>query len=59
VIVTPVKTEGFVDATVFQQTAHSAQVVELDSPYHHIFIAREEETSQAILDYLQGVFHNG
>jgi len=35
-MVTPVKMEEF---------------VELDSPYHHIFIAKEEETSRATIDF--------
>jgi pimeloyl-ACP methyl ester carboxylesterase len=37
---------------VFRRTAPDAKVVELDSPYHHIFIAEEKETSRAIIDLL-------
>jgi pimeloyl-ACP methyl ester carboxylesterase len=38
---------------VFRQAAPSAQVVELDSPYHHIFIAEEEAVAAAIIDFLE------
>ncbi len=38
--------------TVFLQAAPTACVVELDSPYHHIFIAEENETVTAIGDFL-------
>jgi pimeloyl-ACP methyl ester carboxylesterase len=36
----------------FQKAAPSAQVVELDSPYHHIYIAEEDETVEAIKVFL-------
>ena len=36
----------------FRRAAATARVVELDSPYHHIFIAREDETVKAINDFL-------
>jgi pimeloyl-ACP methyl ester carboxylesterase len=38
----------------FRQAAPTARVVELDSPYHHIFIAEEDETAKAINDFLAG-----
>jgi pimeloyl-ACP methyl ester carboxylesterase len=38
----------------FRQAVPTARVVELDSPYHHIFIAREDETVKAINDFLAG-----
>jgi pimeloyl-ACP methyl ester carboxylesterase len=37
---------------VYLQAAPTACVVELDSPYHHIFIAKEDETVQAITAFL-------
>jgi len=37
---------------IFRQAAPTARVVELDSPYHHIFIAQEDETVRAIIDFL-------
>ena len=39
---------------VFLQAAPTAHVVELDSPYHHIFIAEEDKTLGAINDFLAG-----
>jgi pimeloyl-ACP methyl ester carboxylesterase len=36
----------------FLKEAPGAQVVKLDSPYHHIHIAKETETAEAILDFL-------
>jgi pimeloyl-ACP methyl ester carboxylesterase len=36
----------------FRQAAPTSRVVELDSPYHHIFLAEEERTLQAINDFL-------
>lgn len=39
---------------VFRQAAPTARVVELDTPSHHIFIAREDETVAAIHDFLKG-----
>ncbi len=36
----------------FRQAAPKARVVELDSPHHHIFIAKEDETAQTISDFL-------
>jgi pimeloyl-ACP methyl ester carboxylesterase len=36
----------------FRQAVPTARVVELNSPYHHIFIAREDETVKAINDFL-------
>jgi pimeloyl-ACP methyl ester carboxylesterase len=36
----------------FRQAAPTAWVVELDSPYHHIFIAEEDETVRAMVDFL-------
>jgi hypothetical protein len=36
----------------FRQAVPTARVVELDSPYHHIFIAQEDETVRAIIDFL-------
>jgi pimeloyl-ACP methyl ester carboxylesterase len=36
----------------FRQAAPSAKIVELDSPSHHIFIAREDETVEAIEVFL-------
>jgi pimeloyl-ACP methyl ester carboxylesterase len=38
---------------VFRQTSPSAQIVELDSPFHHIFIAEEEAVAAAIIDFLE------
>ena len=38
----------------FRQAVPTACVVELDSPYHHIFIAKEDETVQAVNDFLAG-----
>jgi pimeloyl-ACP methyl ester carboxylesterase len=35
----------------FRHTAPTARVVELDSPYHHIFLAEEDQTLQAINDF--------
>lgn len=37
---------------VFRQAAQTARVIELDSPFHHIFIAKEDETVKAINDFL-------
>lgn len=37
---------------VFLQAAPTACVVELDTPYHHIFIAEEDNTAAAINDFL-------
>lgn len=37
---------------IFLQAAPTARVVELDSPYHHIFIAEEDKTAVAIQDFL-------
>jgi hypothetical protein len=37
---------------IFRQAAPTVRVVELDSPYHHIFIAQEDETVRAIDDFL-------
>jgi pimeloyl-ACP methyl ester carboxylesterase len=37
---------------VFRQAAPTARVVELDSPYHHIFIAEEDKVAEAIKDFL-------
>ena len=36
----------------FRQAAPTARVVELDSPYHHIYIAEEDRTLQAVNDFL-------
>ena len=36
----------------FRQAAPTARVVELDSPYHHIFLAEEDQTLQAITEFL-------
>ena len=36
----------------FHQAAPTARVVELDSPYHHIYIAEEDRTLQAINDFV-------
>ena len=36
----------------FRRAAPGARVVELDSPYHHIFIAEEDATVSAIKEYL-------
>ena len=38
---------------VFRQASPSAQIVELDSPYHHILIAEEEAVAAAIIDFLE------
>ena len=38
---------------IFRQQAPHAQVIELDSPYHYIFIAEEEDTVSAIRNFLQ------
>ena len=38
----------------FRQAAPTAHVVEIVSPYHHIFIAEEEQTVKAINDFLAG-----
>jgi pimeloyl-ACP methyl ester carboxylesterase len=35
----------------FRQAAPTARIVELDSPYHHIFLAEEDKTLQAITDF--------
>jgi pimeloyl-ACP methyl ester carboxylesterase len=35
----------------FRRAAPTARVVELDSPYHHIYIAEEDQTLQAITDF--------
>ncbi len=35
----------------FRQAAPAACIVELDSPYHHIFLAEEDRTLQAINDF--------
>jgi pimeloyl-ACP methyl ester carboxylesterase len=35
----------------FRRAVPSARVVEFDSPYHHIFLAQEDETAQVILDF--------
>jgi pimeloyl-ACP methyl ester carboxylesterase len=39
---------------VFRQAAPTARVVELDTPSHHVFIAREDETVAAIGNFLEG-----
>jgi hypothetical protein len=36
------------------RAAPTARVVELDTPYRHIFIAQEDETVEAILNFLAG-----
>jgi hypothetical protein len=36
----------------FRQAAPDARVVELESPYHHIFIAEEDATVAAIEDFM-------
>jgi hypothetical protein len=36
----------------FRQVAPAGRVIELDSPHHYIFIAEEDETVKAILDFL-------
>jgi pimeloyl-ACP methyl ester carboxylesterase len=38
----------------FRQAAPGARVVELDSPHHYIYIAEEDATVEAILDFLAG-----
>jgi pimeloyl-ACP methyl ester carboxylesterase len=38
----------------FRQAAPRARVVALDSPYHHIYLAEEDEALRAILDFLAG-----
>ncbi len=35
----------------FRRAVPSARVVELDSPHHHIFVAQEDETVKAIIDF--------
>ena len=44
----------FIQETIksFRQTAPKAHIVELDTPYHRIFLAREDETVGAIFDFL-------
>jgi pimeloyl-ACP methyl ester carboxylesterase len=37
---------------VFRRMVPTARVIELDTPHHHIFHAREDETVRAILDFL-------
>ncbi|NIM93906.1 MAG: hypothetical protein GTO18_09380 [Anaerolineales bacterium] len=37
----------------FRRAVPSARIVELDSPYHHIFIAKEDETVNAIVDFVE------
>jgi pimeloyl-ACP methyl ester carboxylesterase len=37
---------------LFRRAAPTARVVELDAPYHHIHLAREDETVKAIYDFL-------
>ena len=37
---------------VFRQAAPTARIVELDSPYHHIFLAEEDQTLQAINGFI-------
>jgi hypothetical protein len=39
-------------SAAFRQAAPAARIVELDSPYHHIYIAEEDQTLQAINDFL-------
>jgi len=41
-------------AAAFLQAAPTACVIELDSPYHHIFIAQEDETVEAIIGFMTG-----
>jgi pimeloyl-ACP methyl ester carboxylesterase len=36
---------------IFLEAAPTARIILLDTPYHHIFIAREEETVRAINDF--------
>ena len=38
----------------FRQAVPMARIVELDTPHHHLFIAREQETAQAIEGFLSG-----
>lgn len=38
---------------VFRHAAPTARVVELDSPYHHIFLAEEDATAAAINEFLR------
>jgi pimeloyl-ACP methyl ester carboxylesterase len=40
---------------VFRQLAPSARIVELDTPHHHIFIAKEEETAKEITEFLESI----
>ena len=37
---------------VFCRAAPTARIIELDSPYHHIFLAEEDQTLHAINDFL-------
>jgi pimeloyl-ACP methyl ester carboxylesterase len=39
----------------FRRAAPAARVLEFDSPYHHVFLAQEDETAQAILDFLDSL----
>lgn len=38
--------------TVFLRSAPTTRVVEIDSPYHHIFLAEEDEVAVAIYNFL-------
>ena len=44
----------FIQETIksFRQVAPAAHIVELDTPYHRVFLAKEDETVQAIFDFL-------
>jgi hypothetical protein len=39
---------------LFRQTAPHAQIIELDTSNHTIFVAKEDETVAAMLDFLEG-----
>jgi pimeloyl-ACP methyl ester carboxylesterase len=39
----------------FRRAAPTARVVEFDSPYHHIFLAQEDGTAEAIRDFLDSL----
>ena len=36
----------------FRHAAPTARIVELDTPHHHLYIAREQETVEAMEDFL-------
>lgn len=37
----------------FRKAVPTARIIELDSPYHHIFLDKENETAEAIREFLK------